>query len=88
MAMTINKVIKELMKAEGMSQMTMALAIGKKKPNDVSARLNNDNMTFDRAIEMLSALGYEVVVQKRKRGKRTEGQILVEMSSKDEEEQK
>lgn len=86
MAMTINKVIKELMKAEGMSQMTMALAIGKKKPNDVSARLNNDNMTFDRAIEMLSALGYEVVVQKRKRGKRTEGQILIEMSSKDEEE--
>lgn len=80
MATTINRAIKDIMKAEGVTQMAMAQSIGKGRPNDVSARLNNENMTFDKAIEMLQVMGYEVVVQKRKPGRRADGQTLIGMS--------
>ena len=38
----------------------MAKAIGKQKANEVSSRLTNPNMSFDKAVEMLNVLGYEV----------------------------
>ena len=42
---------------------SMAKAIGKQEANEVSSRLTNPNMSFDKAVEMLSVLGYEVVIQ-------------------------
>lgn len=80
--MTINKAISAVMKLKGMSQKAMAESIGKKKATDVSARLNSKNMTFDRAIEMLSVLGYEVTIQPRTAGSRKAGQIVIERSDK------
>ena len=75
--MTINNIIRAIMKEKKVSQLSMASAIGKERANDVSARLASKNMTFDRAIEMLSVLGYEVVVQERRKGGRPDGQFVV-----------
>ena len=78
---TINEAIKMIMKENKFKQQAMAEAIGKKKATDVSARLMNANMTFDKAIEMLSVMGYEVTVQPRSQGKRPNGQIVIVKSS-------
>ena len=56
----------------------MATALGKSKGNDISARLNYANMSFDKAIEMLDILGYEVVVQEKKQGGRRADQIVID----------
>lgn len=78
--MTINKVIQKLMKDEKVTQKRMALAIGKRTPNEVSSRLMTKNMTFNTAIQMLEAIGYEVIVQKRTQGVRGKDQIVVTRS--------
>lgn len=74
---TINNVIRTIMKECKITQQRMAIAIGKTRPTFVSSRLDTANMTFDKAIEMLNVCGYEVVVQKRKQGKRPDDQYLV-----------
>lgn len=79
--MVINKAIAHLMKENKVSQMMMAKAIGKASPNAIGSKLNVANMTFDRAIEMLEVMGYEVVIQKRKPGARGRDQIVLEMST-------
>lgn len=75
--MRINEIIRSLMKENKVTQSSMAASIGKKRANDVSARLVSKNMTFDNAIEMLEVMGYEVVVQKRTAGARGKDQIVV-----------
>ncbi len=76
--MRINKAINTIMKKEGWSLKQMATAIGKNRPNDVSARLASKNMSFDKAVEMLTAMGYEVVVQPVTAGQRKDGAILID----------
>ena len=80
--MVINEVIAMLMREKKITQKSMAECIGKDKPTDVSARLASKNMTFNKAIEMLSIMGYEVVVQPRKAGARPQVQIVIERSDK------
>ncbi len=75
--MNISKVISMIMKEKKVTQQAMAVSIGKKKATDVSARLSSKNLTFDKAIEMLTVLGYEVVVQPKKPGARPQGQIVI-----------
>lgn len=60
--MFINEVIKQIMKVEDMTLLKMANAIGKKRPNDISARLAHNNLSFSTAIEMLTALNYEIQI--------------------------
>ena len=81
--MRINKAINTIMKKEGWSLKQMATAIGKKRPNDVSARLASQNMSFDKATEMLAAMGYEVVVQPVTAGQRKEGAIVIDSEDED-----
>ena len=76
--MQINKAIRKVMTDKGVSLLTMAKAIGKERGNDVSARLVNPNMSFDKAVEMLIVLGYEIVIQERKPGTRRVDQILID----------
>ena len=71
------------MKDEKFTQKRMALAIGKTRPNSVSARLMTKNMTFNSAIQMLDVIGYEVIVQKRTQGVRGKDQIVVTRSDKE-----
>lgn len=76
--MQINKVIRELMKKKDTSLLSMAKSLGKDKGNDISARLSHSNMSFDKAVEMLDVLGYEIVVQERKQGSRRADQIVID----------
>lgn len=76
--MQISKAIRQVMKEKSVSLLTMAKAIGKQRGNDISARLTNPNMTFDKAVEMLDVLGYEVVIQERKPGARRADQIVID----------
>ena len=68
-----------------MSLSSMADALGKKRGNEISARLVNDNMSFDKAVEMLNVLGYEIVIQEKKQGARRADQIVVDQKSTEEE---
>lgn len=76
--MQINKAIRKIMKDKGVSLFAMANAIGKQRGNDVSSRLLSPNMTFDKVIEMLDVLGYEVVVQERRPGAKRADQIVID----------
>ena len=81
--MFINECISKLMKEQKFTQQRMADSLGKKRASEIASRLMSKNMTFDRAIEMLAVLGYEVVVQPRKPGVRPAGQIVIEKSDKE-----
>lgn len=50
----------------------------RKKANEVSSRLTNPNMSFDKAVEMLNVLGYEVVIQERRPGARRAEQSVID----------
>lgn len=86
--MKINKAIRMIMKAKGKSLGVMGKCLHKidrqtgemkcLSGNDVSARLNNDNLSFDKAVEMLNVLGYEIVVQEKKQGGRRADQIVID----------
>ena len=79
--MRINEAIREVMRNKGMTLASMATAIGKKRGNDISARLAHSNMSFDKSIEMLNVLGYEIVIQERKSGNRRSDQIVIDNAS-------
>lgn len=86
--MKVNKAIREVMRNKNMSLSAMGSSLKKVdkktgeivvlKGNDVSARLNNDNLSFDKAVEMLSVLGYEIVIQEKKQGGRRADQIVID----------
>ena len=76
--MRINKAISTVMKQKKCTLSMMAGYIGKERANDVSARLASKNMTFERALEMLTPLGYEIVVQPITAGQRKEGSIVID----------
>lgn len=76
---TINEAISKIMKERKYTQLAMAKQLGKEKATDISARLASKNMTFNRALEMLAVLGYEVTVQpiKSEPGPRIKGQYVI-----------
>ena len=85
--MYINKAIRTIMKSQNVTLDTMAKILwndgvtksGKGRTgNSVSSRLLNSNMTFNLAVEMLSGMGYEIVVQKKTQGLRQAGQIVID----------
>lgn len=76
--MQINKAIRQVMRDKGVTLFSMAKAVGKQRANDISSRLLNPNMSFDKAVEMLDVLGYEVVIQERKPGARRADQIVID----------
>ena len=92
--MKINKAIRSIMKTKGISLGAMGSSLHKTNRktgeietltgNDVSARLNNDNFSFDKAVEMLNALGYEIVLQEKKQGGRRADQIVIDQQDETE----
>lgn len=83
--MKVNECIASIMKERKITQAVMATALGLNGANRVGRRLMRQNMNTDSVIEMLNVLGYELVVQPIKPGKRPEGQIVLEMSEDKEE---
>lgn len=76
--MFINKAIRNIMKEKNVSLLTMAKSLGKERGNEISSRLRSTNLSFNSAVEMLSALGYEIVIQERKPGVRRADQIVID----------
>ena len=76
--MQINKAIRQVMRDKGVTLVMMAKSIGKGRGNDISARLVNPNMSFDKAVEMLDVLGYEIIIQERRPGARRADQIVID----------
>lgn len=81
--MKIGTAIKMIMKNRDVTQMQMATMTGAKRQSSVSTILNNNNLRFDTACEMLALMGYEITVQPKKPGKRPEGQIVITMEDED-----
>lgn len=61
--MFMNEIVSRIMKANRVRQQKLAEAIGKTRATDISSRLSVPNMTLNNAIEMLTAMGYQVVVR-------------------------
>jgi DNA-binding XRE family transcriptional regulator len=78
--MKIKEVIRLAMKETKTTQQQLANMIGAKHQSVISERLKMDNLSINTALEMLEALGYEMVVQEKRRGRKREGQITIERS--------
>lgn len=76
--MKIKEVIRLAMKETKTTQQQLADRIGAKHQSVISERLKMDNLSINTALEMLEALGYEMVVQEKRRGRKREGQITIE----------
>lgn len=79
--MNINEAIRQVMKNKKISLTTMAKSLGKARGNDISARLAHANMSFDKAVEMLNILGYEITIQEKKQGSRRADQIVIDQQN-------
>lgn len=76
--MKINEAIKLAMKNQKTTQQQLADRIGAKSQSVISERLKMKNLSADTILEMLDAIGYELVIQEKKRGRRSEGQIVID----------
>ncbi len=86
--MKINKAIRTVMRTKGVSLSDMGHSLKKidrttgevkiLTGNDVSARLHNDNLSFDKAVERLNILGYEIVIQEKKQDNRRDDQMVID----------
>ena len=83
--MQISRAIRQVMLEKGVSLLTMAKALGKERGNDISARLHKPNMSFDKAVEMLDVLGYEIVPQERRPGAKRADQIVIDQKEESSE---
>lgn len=81
--MQINKAIRQVMRDKGVSLLSMAKSIVKERSGDVNASLYYSNMTFNSAVEMLDVLGYEIVIQERRRGMRRADQIVIDQKKEE-----
>lgn len=62
--MKTNEVVRTLLKSKGISVAALAGRIGA-KPNTITQRLTQDNISIDKLNEMLRVLDYKVVVVPR-----------------------
>lgn len=75
--MKMGDAIKKAMSDKGIGQTQMAKMIGAKSQSVIAERLRRDNLSVDTVLEMLSLVGYELVIQETKPGRRPEGQIVI-----------
>lgn len=75
--MKVGKAIKQAMKATHTTQMQMKERIGAKSQSVVSMRLSSDGLSISNVLEMLDAIGYELVIQPKRPGRRPEGQFVI-----------
>lgn len=78
--MKMKEVIRLAMKETKTTQQQLADRIGARHQSVISERLKMDNLSINTALEMLEALGYEMVIQEKRRGRKREGQITIERS--------
>lgn len=79
--MRVNEYVKQLIKASGFTQATLAKALGYNNQSSVAMRLSKSNsMTVDNLAEMLNLLGYDLVIQPKKRGRKADDQFIIELT--------
>lgn len=77
--MKVNEYVKQLIKGSGFTQTTLAKALGYNNQSSVAMRLSkNNSMTVDNLAEMLNVLGYDLVIQPKKRGRKPDDQFIIE----------
>lgn len=74
--MKIGEAIKKAMKAEKITQVQLAEKVGAKSQSVIAERLKMDNISINVIIDMLDAVGYEMVIQPK--GNKSESQIIIE----------
>lgn len=72
----IGNIIKAITKYKGLKMYQVAALTGK-APNTLVAMLNRGNLQIREAIKILDVLGYEMVVQKKRTGKKLPGEINI-----------
>ncbi len=62
-------IIEEIMKETGLTQAQLAKLVGMKSQTNVSEALKRD-MKYSLLEKMVEAMGYEIVIQKKRRGRK------------------
>ena len=76
--MKMSDAIKAAMKVTHTTQSQLAERIGLAAgQSGIARRLHMDNISVNVVLEMLDAIGYEMVIQEKKRGRRAEGQMVI-----------
>ena len=75
--MEIGKAIKKAMKDTKTTQIQMMKRIDVKSQSVIAERLRSEKLGTDIVLEMLDVIGYELVIQEKKRGRRPDGQIVI-----------
>lgn len=75
--MQFKDMLDEIIKGKGLTQTTFANMVGTTQPAIGNAKKRND-VYVSTLIKWCEALGYEVVIQEKKPGRRKEGQIVLE----------
>ena len=77
--------LKAIMKKKDVSQAELAAMLGYRSQSGVAEMLNREDTATntDKLIAICDLLGYEVVLQPKKTGRRTDGQIVLERSNPD-----
>lgn len=74
--MNTRDAVKQVMKETKTTQVQLAKLLGYSGQSSVAQRLKSD-MQISTLAAMMDAMGYEVVLQKKKQGKRSVGQIVI-----------
>lgn len=77
--MEYSKAIKQIMKETNTTQKDLAERVGMKRQTNVSEALKRD-MKVSMAAKFAEALGYELVLEKKRPGRKEEGRIKIDWS--------
>lgn len=76
--MLVSEALKQAIKESGTTQARLAKALGYKGQSSIAERIKG-NITVENMLAMMDAIGYEVVIQKKKPGRRIEGQYALDL---------
>ena len=77
--MRYDTIISEVMKETNTKQRALASVLGVGQPaiSNIFTRKDKGGIQLNKLLDILDAMGYEVVVQKKMQGRRKDGQMLV-----------
>lgn len=78
--MNANEIVKNLIKQSNFTQTTLAKAMGYNTQSGIASRLNKNDMGVSLLVKMLDILGYDLVIQPKKRGRKAEDQFVIDVS--------
>lgn len=76
--MKTSDIVRTVMNEKGVTQKQLAAAIGAKSQSVIAERLKTNSFTVSNLNTMLEAMGYEIVIQPKRQGRRADGQFVVD----------